>query len=464
MAKHFLNRGFRSGRGLVPGLVLTVLGVAAFTAWSPGGLAEPVDRPFAVSVTTEDTAERLRGRVTAVDEAGVTLTTADGPRALRWEQLDDAALLQVRGRTLDRADGRGWLDTAWTLARRDASAVTIEGALARGLRAEPTLADDAAAIRRGEAPSWWEEPTPAETPDSSAIESPLEGHGAAGGVSGGVPETIGDIQAERWGQIDPALMQVGLAEQEAWLAEGMRVTGLELDVYRDASRHFLLATDLRESEASRWARELDRMYAVMCRMFELPPEDTLFLGKAVIVILREAEDYHRWNAGTLGNPVLGTLGVCVGYGDGHVRISFFRQPQTEAFASLLVHETTHGFLHRYRSPGRIPSWLNEGLAEVIAHRLFPGAEDVQLNRRIAQRFAWQAARQPGSFFEAPNIPGEYYPVAYYFAEYLLAQDGERFRALINAIKDGKTAEAALAEDYGVPGETLLQLFANEMTR
>ena len=154
----------------------------------------------------------------------------------------------------------------------------------------------------------------------------------------------------------------------------------------------------------------------------------------------------------------------MGYGDGHVRISFFRQRDTAAFASLLVHETTHGFLHRYRSPERIPSWLNEGIAETISHRLFPAGENLERLRRHAALNARVAARAPASFFAVANIPGPYYPVAYFLTEYMLAQDGERFRALIDAIKDGKPPAEALEEDYGVPGRRLLHLFVAEMSR
>ncbi len=438
----------------------------------PAAGAEPVERPFAVSVTVEGTGERVRGRVIEADAAGVVVDAAGEERALRWEQLDGESLMFAKGRVLARDDGRGWIDAAWLLAQRGGSAVPVDAALQRAVRVEPALAEEATAVRRGEGPSWYVESVvaepepPAEAAEEPAVADDPEGAAVPGedGGGAGVPETVGDVQLDRWGEVSPELMRTGLEEQEAWLAEGMERTRLRLDVYRSASKHFLLATDLRSSEANRWARELDRMYEVMCGMFELPAEEELFLGKALIVIFRDNDDYHRWNAGTLGDPMLGTLGVCASFGDGHVRISFFRQRDTDAFARLLVHETTHGFLHRYRSPGRIPSWLNEGLAEVVAHRLFPAGVDFGQLRRFAARFSRAALSNPSSFFDAQNIPGPYYPVAYYFAEYLLAQDGERFRSLMEAIKDGKDPAAAVAEDYGVPGPRLLSLFAAEMNR
>src|SRR5678816_1538790 len=62
----------------------------------------------------------------------------------------------------------------------------------------------------------------------------------------------------------------------------------------------------------------------------------------------------------------GTAGMCHQYGNGDVHIAFYRQPNDLDFANVLVHESIHGFLHRYRSPVDVPSWANEGLAEAIA--------------------------------------------------------------------------------------------------
>ena len=437
-----------------------------------GAAAEPVDRPFALSVTVEPSGERLRGRVTGADDRGLLLETADGERELPWTQVDAAALMQAKGRLLGRDDGRGWVDTAWVLVDRGEAGAASEAALGRALRADPDLAGEAAAVRGGSPPSWFvpAPEAPPEAPPGAGAPEDVPGDGPPGtgdageGGYAGVPEVEGEPQLERWGELSPELMQTGLEEQEAWLAVGMQTTGLRLDVYRDVSEHFLLVTDLDRGEAQRWARELDRMYEVMCGMFELDPSKNLFLGKAAIVIFGDEDEYHRWNAGVLGNPFYGTLGVCLSSPDGHVRISFFRQKETAAFASLLVHETTHGFLHRYKSPARVPSWLNEGLAETVSHRLFPGGEDLREIRRWAARMADTAATHPQSFFDAVNIPGPYYPVAYHFTEWMLAQDGERFRAMFDAIKDGKDPDEAVAEDYGVPREELLRLFSRAMSR
>ncbi|BAM02893.1 hypothetical protein [Phycisphaera mikurensis] len=438
-----------------------VAAVLGFLVTLPASAA-PLDRPFPLAVTVEGTGQRVGGRVVEADRRGITLENASGRLSLAWQELDEAALLLARGRVLGRDDGRGWVETAWWVAERGGRGSAVESALARAVRADPAMASEAAAVRGGASPSWVGEGTGKLVPADER--TPTPGEAAAAGDAAGVPETVGVAMPQRWGTLPPEVHAEGLAEQEAWLAEAMAQAGVSLAVGRDVSANFLLATDLEPAEARRWARELDRMYTAVCGMFELDPAAPLFLGKALVVIFREADDYHRWNLAVHGDPMHGTSGVCRGYGDGHVRICFYRQRDTASFAHLLVHETTHGFLHRLRSPARVPSWLNEGLAETISRRLFPEADSPRLLRRVAAEYVGEAVRAPATFFDAGNIPGPYYPVAHGFVEFLLRQDGERFRRLIDAIKDGEDATAALAEGYGVPAERLLRLYADEARR
>ena len=41
------------------------------------------------------------------------------------------------------------------------------------------------------------------------------------------------------------------------------------------------------------------------------------------------------------------------------------------FAHTLMHEFTHAFVARYRTDVRLPTWLGEGVAEIVSYRAFP---------------------------------------------------------------------------------------------
>src|SRR5690606_11851392 len=117
----------------------------------------------------------------------------------------------------------------------------------------------------------------------------------------------------------------------------------------------------------------DNMYNRLTDLFAIKRGDNIWLGKCLILIFRNSDDYHRFQA-VMHQTNSGTsAGMCHGFGSGEVHIAFFRQPAEMQFAHVLVHESVHGFLHRYRSPVHVPTWINEGLAEYIAFRLLPKA-------------------------------------------------------------------------------------------
>jgi hypothetical protein len=120
-----------------------------------------------------------------------------------------------------------------------------------------------------------------------------------------------------------------------------------------------------------------------------------------------------------------------------------RQIET-AWAYVLTHEFTHAFVARYRSPRLIPTWLNEGIAEVIASSQFP------VNVRPQAREYAQTHSSLGSLFDdAAGIqPAAMYPVMRTLTEVLLARDGKKFLQFFDEIKAGATGARALKDAYG----------------
>src|SRR5690606_17365852 len=153
--------------------------------------------------------------------------------------------------------------------------------------------------------------------------------------------------------------------------------------------YFLFYTDLDRREAERWGALLDRMYDRLCDLFGVARGTNIWRGKCLIFVFRDPQDYYRFEAQVHGQPGDDTAGRCWQFGDGRVHITFYRQPHESRFAHVLVHEAVHGFLHRYRSPARIPSVWNEGLAEVIAGELVPRARSVTQRQNDSHRILRQ---------------------------------------------------------------------------
>src|SRR5262249_13800673 len=153
----------------------------------------------------------------------------------------------------------------------------------------------------------------------------------------------------------------------------------------------------------------------------------------------------------------GTEGMCHEFGNGDVHIAFYRQPNDLDFAHVLVHETTHGFLHRYRSPVSIPSWANEGLAETIAYQMVQqkglaqsavaDAKNDLMNRKSLDKF-----------FDADHIVAWQYPVARTFTEFMILQSKNGYVEFINGLKDGMKLDDAMKQKYGVTVEQLVDAY------
>src|SRR5262249_19702113 len=145
-------------------------------------------------------------------------------------------------------------------------------------------------------------------------------------------------------------------------------------------------------------------------LFAVPKGENVWRGKALVFVFSKEDDYLKFEMKSHATMAAGTEGMCHEFGNGDVHIAFYRQPNDLDFAHVLVHETTHGFLHRYRSPVSIPSWANEGLAETIAYQMVQqkglaqsavaDAKNDLMNRKSLDKF-----------FDADHIVAWQYPVA-----------------------------------------------------
>ncbi len=110
----------------------------------------------------------------------------------------------------------------------------------------------------------------------------------------------------------------------------------------------------------------ENMYTTLCKQFNIPPTENIWVHKAAVFIFWEKAHYTKFctDVHKRGNPA--AAGYCGWYGDGFVFIVMGPARSTRQFYELLVHEGTHGFIARYRSNRTIPKWVNEGRAEYMS--------------------------------------------------------------------------------------------------
>ena len=229
------------------------------------------------------------------------------------------------------------------------------------------------------------------------------------------------------------------------------------------TRYFLFFTDLAPAEVDGYIVYLDAMYRELCQAFGLSPEKNIWCGKCVVVAFGRRQDFLQFEAEIMNNPnAAGAQGLCHQTSDGTVIFSGYKG-DNGFFGHVLVHETSHGFVHRYLTTARAPSWLNEGMADWLANVIVKGTKIPTRQKNSAilvkRQNGW------GDFLTTGQISGDYYGSASTLVEILVARDqGGQFKAFFDGIKEGKPADESLKDAFGISYRDLKILYAQAISR
>ena len=225
------------------------------------------------------------------------------------------------------------------------------------------------------------------------------------------------------------------------------------------TEYFLFFTDLTPDQVDGYIVSLDAMYRELCLAFGLSPQRNIWAGKCVVIAFQNKLDYLSFEAQIMGNSdALGTQGLCHQFGNGEVKFAGYRDDGS-FFGQILVHETTHGFIHRYYSSARAPSWLDEGMADWVTKAIFPD-DKIPRRQRESAKLVMQRGSWSDDFLTTDQISGEYYGSASALVDILLANDkGGQFRAFFHGIKEGKATEESLKEVFGISYQDLKIAYA-----
>ena len=228
---------------------------------------------------------------------------------------------------------------------------------------------------------------------------------------------------------DPALSR----RLERGRSEAQKVGGLE----RVASEHFVVAFDGRaDVPAARATLEvMEAAYRSVGALFQNYPE-----GPIPLVVYPER-----------GFEQEGHVGWTAGVYDGKIRLpAAGADAHLLRFRGLLFHEYAHALVHRSTGTRSVPSWLNEGFAEVARLRADPGPAV----RCTPDAHAYPLRTLEGSFQRISTHRGAFlaYLEARHAVEHVLDRHGEAgVRALLAELATGasfdRAFERALGEDY-----------------
>ncbi|MEM6551424.1 MAG: hypothetical protein AAF750_04770 [Planctomycetota bacterium] len=263
-------------------------------------------------------------------------------------------------------------------------------------------------------------------------------------------------------------VQANLKQAEAWFEAAKQI---EPSVHIIETPNFIIYSGWPRSNDPTLKKIYTRLYEQLCDQFNVPIGQHIWAGRLPVYAFWDKQEFVRFCVEQVDVPqdvASKAGGFYLHWGDfdavilGPVLMPGMRKADARKwFFNLLVHESTHAFLARYYSRERVPSWLNEGMAETLASRMVSQASS---DRKLA--FARDRARQgwvpdPDRFFDETHIPlePEYYGAAQAVTRYLIRHDRRQYIELIRAIKDGKTDEEALKETFGWTRKELLMRWA-----
>lgn len=229
------------------------------------------------------------------------------------------------------------------------------------------------------------------------------------------------------------------------------------------TKYYLFCTDMPAPQIAPYIAYLDGMYDHLIKAFGIDEGKNIWLGKCVVVCFVEQPTFMDFERRMMNNSApAGVQGLCHSYGNGKVVISCYRGSDPAYFAGVLVHETAHGFVHRFMSPARIPSWINEGISDWVAAAIVKADDGVKRRQRDAITRIRQTNSLGGDFFEAEGLQAWQYGAASSLVEFMLRTNGPKYRELIVAIKEGHPVPDALKMTYGLTFQELAFKFGQAL--
>lgn len=240
------------------------------------------------------------------------------------------------------------------------------------------------------------------------------------------------------------------AEHAAEVAELKRFSAAVKEAFPNLqvteTHEFIVATDIQAGQMAPYVASLDAMHDFLCDLYGIPRGEPVWKGKCLVVAFLREQDFQAFEARFMKVRMQGAHGLCHQSSEGRVIMACYRGDDAPAFAHMLVHETSHGFNHRWMSPERLPNWLNEGIAEWVGTKVVPGSDQVPLKEAEALEFMRRTGTLGPDFLTRENIDVVQYGIASSLVKFL-ARDLKKFATFVQGIKEGAAVEESLQASY-----------------
>ena len=239
-------------------------------------------------------------------------------------------------------------------------------------------------------------------------------------------------------------------------ATGEMVHTLETD-------HFIIHTTFDKAEHRPHMNICEDLYQGFDRIFQISRnEDRMWDGKCVMYLFKDrvgfvkfAQVVHHYPGHQAGGYFRAQRGQC------EVVVPLLKKGDAgvATFKETMVHEGAHAFLHFYRDPGHVPTWVHEGVAQYLQFEKFPESATLRRHNRTVRKGVKTGTVVPLVVLAAsrrPSAGGDHagYAYSYSYVSYMIQTSGSKFAAFIRGLKSGLDAEEALKKAYDWDFETM----------
>ena len=398
--------------------------------------------PPDVKLTLVKTLEIVHGKLVHYDASSVVVRTDKGDREVQWTGMTGLAQFALRKQLVDPNSPTDYLDLA-ELAKKLGMRKEANEAAASAIRLDPSARARAEAML-GSISTTDDHPTVTTTPR----------HNTPAAAAAARPATQAPTAAQKAGKYQKATPEQNAAAILAAQARGEFVAdGMKIKLATLKTPHFIIFTNWDPREYNFLKENCENAYTAVSRQFDIPVSENVFVGLLPIFMFNTQQQFIQYaNEFDKFNVPPTWLGYYTGKTDGSGHMVMWKPvikkkgniEQAEiGWAHTLTHEFTHAFVARYRSNQRIPRWLNEGLAEVIAGIPFPRPG----THLYAKSMAGKSFPFQDLFDDNKLPPGSMYPVMQTMVEALIQEDRKAFLKMFDDIKDGMDPEDAMRKNY-----------------
>lgn len=257
-----------------------------------------------------------------------------------------------------------------------------------------------------------------------------------------------------WDQLTPEDALKHIADEKAFL-EGVAKHFSTLPMQLHETEYFLFLSDMPPAQVAPYVKQLDKMNEALGQSFGFPPGHNVWRGKAVIVVFVNLLAFQEFEVQFMKNSDFGgAQGLCHQFGDGRVVTACYRGDSPEFLGAVLVHETAHGYLHRYRTTSHVVTWLNEGIADWIAGVAVPSTPEIRRRQQEAANRLRQSGSFQQQFYTSDDLESWQYGAASSIVQMLIQANPQQFQLFFNGVKEGYTWQDSLMRAYGMTPEEL----------